>query len=141
MLGQPLAVVSLLFLGTSVVAPMEGAYVSGIINTLRALGTVFGGAVIGQLMAVRGRFHSEMLLDQAALQLGRPDTSGIPLDGLARIVAEQSSVLAAADIYRIFAVLALLLIPFVLGLQYIPAPTTPPAPHPAPAGAPATATP
>ncbi|MGU1969258.1 MFS transporter [Pseudomonas aeruginosa] len=139
-MGQPLAVVSLLFLGTSVVAPMEGAYVSGIINTLRALGTVFGGAVIGQLMAVRGRFHSEMLLDQAARQLGRPEAFGTPLDGLARIVAEQSSVLAAADIYRIFGVLALLLIPFVLGLQYIPAPTTTPAARPAPASVPANAT-
>lgn len=135
--GQPLAVVSLLFLGTSVVVPMEGAYVSGIINTLRALGTVFGGAIIGQLMSVRGRFHSEMLLDQAARQMGRPDAIGAPVDGLARIVTEQSSVLAAADIYRIFAVVALLLIPCVLSLHYIPAPTMmPPPPRPVPAGTP-----
>src|SRR3546814_816819 len=65
--GQPMAVVSLLFLCTSVVHPSEGPYVSGNINTLRALGSVFGGAVVGQLVTVRQRFHAEMLLDHAAL--------------------------------------------------------------------------
>lgn len=114
-IGQPLAVVSLLFLGTSVVAPMEGPYVSGIINTLRALGTVLGGAVTGQIMALRGRFHHEMLLDIVA-RFGhdQPDVAGM--------VAEQSAVLAAADVYRIFAVVALLLIPLVLCLERIAAP-------------------
>src|SRR3546814_1551685 len=62
-----MAVVSLLFLCTSVVHPSEGPYVSGNINTLRALGSVFGGAVVGQLVTVRQRFHAEMLLDHAAL--------------------------------------------------------------------------
>src|SRR3546814_6823986 len=57
--GQPMAVVSLLFLCTSVVHPSEGPYVSGNINTQRALGSVFGGAVVGQLVTVRQRFHAE----------------------------------------------------------------------------------
>src|SRR3546814_8999680 len=73
--GQPMAVVSLLFLCTSVVHPSEGPYVSGNINTLRALGSVFGGAVVGQLVTVRQRFHAEMLLDHAAL-VG----NSVPLD-------------------------------------------------------------
>lgn len=129
--GQPLAVVPLLFLATSVVAPMEGAYVSGIVNTLRALGTVCGGAVIGELTTLRGQFHAEMLLDQAGRLLPRWPGDAMP-GALAGIVAEQASVLAAADIYRVFAVAALALIPFVLALQYIPAPkTTLPAPAPA----------
>ena len=51
------------FLATSVVRPSEGPYVSGTINTLRALGSLIGGAVVGQFLTVRGRFHGEMLLD------------------------------------------------------------------------------
>lgn len=137
--GQPLAVVPLLFLATSVVAPMEGAYVSGIVNMLRALGTVCGGAVIGELTTLRGQFHAEMLLDEAARLLPRWPAHVGP-SALAGILAEQASVLAAADIYRVFAVVALVLIPFVLALQYIPAPVVPP-PPPASAPVPPLATP
>jgi DHA2 family multidrug resistance protein len=128
-IGQPLAIISLLFLATSVVLPMEGPYVAGIVNTFRAFSSVLGGAVIGQLMAVRGHFHSEMLLDYAGHALARLPASDSG-DTLATIVAQQASVLAAADIYRLFGLLALLLIPVVLKLQHIPAPVvrTPPAP-------------
>lgn len=45
-IGQPMAVVSMLFLATSVVQPMEGPYVSGFVNTLRALSTLLGGALV-----------------------------------------------------------------------------------------------
>src|SRR3546814_18903084 len=61
--GQPMAVVSLLFLCTSVVHPSEGPYVSGNINTLRARGSVFGGAMFGQLEPIRHRFNADMLTD------------------------------------------------------------------------------
>jgi len=117
--GQPLAVVSLLFLGTSVVQPMEGAYVSGIINTLRAFATLFGNAVVGRLLTVRTDFHHEMLLDQAGRAAGVSDVAA-----LAQTLAEQASVLATADAYRVLGALALLLIPFVLSLQYIAAPSS-----------------
>ncbi|UZE21472.1 MFS transporter [Pseudomonas sp. B21-056] len=125
--GQPMAVVSMLFLITSVVQPPEGPYVSGTINTLRAFGSLFGAAVIGQLMTVRGRFHGEMLLDQAALAgnaLVVPEPSS-----LMGIVSQQALVLSIADAYRVLGVLALLMIPLVLRLTYIPAPVlTPPSP-------------
>lgn len=115
--GQPMAVVSMLFLITSVVQPPEGPYVSGTINTLRAFGSLVGVAVVGQLITVRGRFHGEMLLDQAALAAipGPPELMGI--------VSQQSLVLSIADAYRVLGVLALCLIPLVLRLTYIPAPT------------------
>jgi DHA2 family multidrug resistance protein len=119
--GQPMAVVSMLFLATSVVQPQEGPYVSGTVNTLRALGSLIGAAVVGQLMTVRGRFHAEMLLDHAALVGNslpvRPEPSQ-----LMSIIGQQSLVLAVADAYCVLGVLALLLIPFVLQLTYIPAP-------------------
>jgi len=120
-IGQPMAVVSLLFLGTSVVQPMEGPYVAGIINTLRAFGTLFGSATVGRFITLRSDFHHEMLLDQAGQALARTSTSP-DLSSLAKALAEQASTLAMADAYRLLGGLCLLLIPFVLLLQYIPAP-------------------
>ena len=120
-LGQPMAVVSMLFLATSVVRPSEGPYVSGTINTLRALGSLIGGAVVGQFLTVRGRFHGEMLLDHAAL--AESSLSSVPEPSpLMGIIGQQALVLSVADAYRALGVLALLLIPFVLRLTYIPAP-------------------
>ncbi|WP_111892327.1 MFS transporter [Acinetobacter sp. MB5] len=124
--GQPLAVVSMLFLATSVVQPMEGPFVSGIVNTLRALGTVFGSGVIGQFLSYRTKLHSEDLIDQAALQ-NIPDHA---VTQLASQISEQATVLATADIYRVFACLALIMIPVVLCMQYIPAPKVPAPPAP-----------
>lgn len=120
--GQAMAVVSMLFLATSVVQPMEGLFVAGIVNTLRALGSVVGGALVNLMMTERGDFHSEMLLDT----IGRaPETmQGSSIEGLLQWVGEQSSVLATADLYRILGILAACLIPLALCLQYIPAPKT-----------------
>ncbi|CAA2109883.1 MFS transporter [Variovorax paradoxus] len=116
-MGQPMAVVSMLFLMTSVVQPAEGPFISGTINTLRAFGSLLGGAVVGELTTVRARFHAEMLLDQAGLA----GAASSP-DRLAAIVGQQSQVLATADAYRALGVLALLMIPVVLRMTHIPAP-------------------
>ncbi|SEL39019.1 Major Facilitator Superfamily protein [Roseateles sp. YR242] len=129
--GQPLAVVPLLFLATSVVQPMEGPSVSGLVNMLRALGTVSGGAFIGEMLARRQRFHAEMLLDTAASALpalGQGAAHGVGAAGLSGTIAAQAAVLATADVYRIFGTLALVLVPVVLRLQHIPAPMTTPPP-------------
>jgi DHA2 family multidrug resistance protein len=128
-MGQPMAVVSMLFLITSVVQPHEGPYVSGAINTLRALGSVLGAAVVGQLLTVRGRFHAEMLLGQAAL-VGNYVPDSLEPGQLMRIVSQQSLVLSIADAYRVLGVLALLLIPIVLRLNYIPPPDLRPVSRP-----------
>jgi DHA2 family multidrug resistance protein len=122
--GQPMAVISMLFLATSVVQPVEGPYVSGSINTLRAFGSLAGAAVVGQFMTVRSRFHAELLLDHAAL-VGTslpvlPDPSQLMI-----IINQESLVLAIADAYRVLGMLALLLIPLVLRLTYISAPGMP----------------
>jgi DHA2 family multidrug resistance protein len=77
-------------------------------------------------MTVRGRFHGDMLLDQAALAgnaLVVPEPSA-----LMGIVSQQSLVLSIADAYRVLGVLALLMIPLVLRLAYIPAPVLTPSP-------------
>jgi DHA2 family multidrug resistance protein len=119
-IGQPMAVVSMLFLSTSVVQPMEGAYVSGIVNTIRAFGSLFSGAFIGQLMTFRGAFHNEMLLDNFGRWFSQPLSMISIVDN--NIIAEQSAVLSIADVYLIFAIIALILIPCVYCLQHISAP-------------------
>ncbi|WP_288254914.1 MFS transporter [uncultured Hydrogenophaga sp.] len=123
-LGLPLAIVPLLFLATSVVQPAEGPSVAGIVNTFRAFGAVLGGAIVGQLGWVRGRFHEEALLGHAGLQLSRLPQSTPGLDALAQVVAQQAGVLAAADVYLALGVMALLLVPLVLRLQHVPAQQT-----------------
>nr|BFE97472.1 hypothetical protein GCM10020185_80080 [Pseudomonas brassicacearum subsp. brassicacearum] len=120
-LGQPMAVVSMLFLITSVVQPAEGPYVSGTINTLRAFGSLAGAAAVAQLITVRGRFHGEMLLDQGALAGNSLAFVPEPAQ-LMSLIGQQSLVLSIADAYRVLGLLALLLIPLVLRLTYIPAP-------------------
>jgi DHA2 family multidrug resistance protein len=121
-LGQPMAVVAMLFLATSVVQPQEGPYVSGVVNMLRAFGSLAGAAVVGQLLTVRGRFHADTLLDHAGLVVNAlapgPDPS--ELMGMA---SQQALVLSVADAYRVLGILALLLIPLALCLTYIPSPT------------------
>jgi len=119
--GQPMAVVSLLFLATSVVQPIEGPYVSGSINALRAFGSLAGAALVGQLMTVRSRFHLEMLLDQSALANNTHPT--VPATStLTPVFGQQALVLAVGDTFVVLGLLALLLIPLVLQLTYIPAP-------------------
>jgi DHA2 family multidrug resistance protein len=64
-----------------------------------------------------------MALDHAALQAphGLPTP---PARVLGAWVGQEAAVLSAADVYRLAAVLTLILIPVVLRLQRIPAPVT-----------------
>ena len=124
-LGQPMAVVSLLFLSTSVVQPAEGPFISGMINMLRAFGAAMGSALITQMMLERGRFHSEMLLDnlgRAAGALGLRDDQVVALSDT---VATQATTLATADAYRVLGVLALVLIPLALCFNRVAPPRLP----------------
>ncbi|SFI32233.1 Major Facilitator Superfamily protein [Collimonas sp. OK307] len=118
--GQPMAVVSLLFLCTSVVQPLEGPYVAGIINTLRAFGSLLGGAIVTHFLTLRERFHSDMLLDHVG-----HSTGNFPLvtNGLANAVREQAFILAASDSYLMLGAIALLLIPLVLCLNRVQTPS------------------
>ena len=120
-IGQPMAVVSMLFLITSVVRPEEGPFLSGTINALRAFGSLLGAAVVGQFNTVRARFHAEMLLDHAGL-VGNALPNPPEPSQLMGLIGQQSLVLSIADAYRVLGVLALLMIPLVLRLNHIPAP-------------------
>lgn len=125
-IGQPMAVISTLFLATSVVQPMEGPVISGIVNVLRALGTVSGAAIVERLIVVREHVHANVLLDRAV----RVGAGVEPLHGgangslphLAERIVHQAFVLSIADAYLVLGLLAVALVPFVLNLQYIKPP-------------------
>lgn len=54
-IGQPMAMVGMLFLIVSVVQPMEGPFLAGMVNIVRVTSTILAGALLGQLNIVRGR--------------------------------------------------------------------------------------
>ncbi|MCW5662884.1 MAG: hypothetical protein KIT35_03540 [Piscinibacter sp.] len=120
-LGQPMALVSLLFLVTGVVQPTEGPFVAGTVNTLRALGLLLGGTLIAQLLTTRRRFHTEMLLDHAGAA-GNAWPQAPEPSMLIGLIGQQSLVLSVADAYRALGVVCLLMIPLVLVLMYLPPP-------------------
>ncbi|MBB3228222.1 DHA2 family multidrug resistance protein [Luteibacter sp. Sphag1AF] len=113
-IGQPMAVVSMLFLATSVVQPMEGPFVSGIINMLRALGTLIGSTLVTRLLISREHFHNHALVDQLGRSAAPVDE---PMAHLAHAIGEQALVLSIADLFRLLGAAALVLIPAVLCLQ------------------------
>lgn len=130
--GQPMAIIALLFLVTSVVQPREGPYASGTVDTLRALGSRAGAALVGQLVTVRGRYRGDMLLDRAALA-GAPLSLAPEPGKLAGIASQQALVLSLADAFRVLGLLAIPLVPVVLRLATIPAPQGRAGPFPSPA--------
>lgn len=124
-IGQPLAMVAMLFLIVSVVQPMEGPYLAGLVNIVRVISTVVAGALINQLNLIRTRTHYESLRDQAGNLSAQWAGFHPSPDSLTALVVRQSSVLAVADVYRVIGLVALLMIPLVLKFQYIPAPVVP----------------
>lgn len=134
-IGQPLAMVSMLFLIVGAVQPAEGPFLAGLINIVRVISSILGGAFIGQLNFDRSSFHFERLRDQSAHMMASWAGFDTPSAELLASIGRQAGVLAAADVYRVIGVLALLLIPAVLKLTHVPAPRLPSPPPAAPKAA------
>lgn len=123
-IGQPMTVVSMLFLSTSVVQPMEGPFVAGLVNTLRAFATLLGVALIGHFEELRAAGHSMHLVERWGLVRNLlPHPPGAA--EAASLINEQAAVLAVADAYRLLGALAFLLVPYAALFRFIPAPTLP----------------
>ncbi|WP_226584501.1 MFS transporter [Acuticoccus sediminis] len=123
--GQPMAVVSMLFLATSVVHPMEGPHIAGFVNTLRAISSLLGAAMVNRLMEVREHFHSYILVDRfGAIGQSLPSTPDIA--ALSSAINAQVVTLATADVYRVLGAVAFVLVPLALLMQFVPAPNTTP---------------
>jgi DHA2 family multidrug resistance protein len=115
-----MAVVSMLFLATSVVQPSEGPFVSGLVNVLRAFATLLGSTLVGSFLIDRTAAHQRGLVDR----VGRLGMDGVDLGALGERIGHQAFTLAIADAYRMLGLLALLLIPATFFMTYIPAPNT-----------------
>ena len=120
--GQAMAIVAMLFLATSVVQPTEGPFVAGTINMMRALGSLVGNALIDQFFHLRQNFHSEMLVDRIGQFSGTISLNPGDLAALTHSTRQQAFVLANADSYLMLGAFAVLLIPFVLCMDYVAAP-------------------
>ncbi len=127
--GQPLAIIPMLFLTTSVVAPSEGPFIAGLVNTLRAFGTLAGVALVGRLEVVREHLHMTVLSDRLGLVINHlPSQADVA--GAGAVISAQATALTNADVYRVLGVLALAVVPAGLLFQHIPAPgSEPAAPH------------
>lgn len=101
-IGQPLVVVPLLFLITTVVNPTEGPAIAGLINILRVFSATIVSASVGQISAVRGRFHSEMLLDTSGRYILQTAQNGIDTSTLGQLITQQVSIKAYSDVYMFF---------------------------------------
>lgn len=129
--GQPMAIVSMLFLATSVVQPMEGPYIAGFVNTLRSVSSLVGGAIVNRLLEVREHFHSYILVDRFGI-IGKNLPQVTDTTALTNAFNAQVLALATADVYRVLGILALALVPLALMMQFIPAPNSRPQALPIP---------
>ncbi|WP_371420024.1 MFS transporter [Tardiphaga sp.] len=123
-IGQPLTVVSMLFLSTSVVQPIEGPFIAGLVNTLRVLGTIIGAAVVGRIELVRDHFHSSVIIDRYGAIAGTLP-HGAPAVSLARAIAVQVSALTTSDVYAVLGTIALAIALAAALFKYVPAPSLP----------------
>lgn len=108
--GQALAIISTLFIATSVVAPMEGPFVSGMVNTLRAFGTLLGGTVIGSSLEHRVTAHFHAIVER----LGRLGMTIADPEHTMHGLATEAFTLGVADLYRMLAVFTCAVIPLTL---------------------------
>lgn len=98
----------------------------GIVNVLRALGTLAGDAMLDRILTVRERMHANVILDSAvnvgAISAHAAGSTFGQLPEIAERISEQAFVLSIADGYLVLGALAVVLIPLVLNLQYIKPP-------------------
>ncbi len=96
--GQPLIMLPLLLISTGTLQPKDAIAGSTVFNVVRTLAGTLGGAVIGAILTVRERVHSNTIADH--LVAGAPST--VHAQSLGSIAAEatrQATVMASADAY------------------------------------------
>nr|WP_082784396.1 MFS transporter [Gluconobacter thailandicus] len=118
--SQPMMVISILMLATMGLGPADGPFISGMFNMTKGFANAIAAGVIAALLRRREQYHSTMLLDTYGYNQNALDGMGDPMSTLLaphiadpdRLtwntqvllhgkVAEQSLVLACADIYYV----------------------------------------
>jgi DHA2 family multidrug resistance protein len=113
--GQPLIMVPLIVIATATLQPKDGIGGSTLFNVLRSLAGSVGGAVVGAILTVRERVHSNIIVDH--LVIGAPSSVQAQAAGsLAGAVRRQATTMAVADAYGWIGVITLgaMVIPLVL---------------------------
>ncbi|MBV9747175.1 MAG: MFS transporter [Acetobacteraceae bacterium] len=100
--GYPLVLISLLLCVTSVLQPQDAISGSTLFNVIRVLAGNFGGAIMGGIVTVRQRVHSNIIASDAvtgAFGTVQREREAGGLSGLSSEVHRQAYVMAYADAY------------------------------------------
>nr|WP_259294924.1 MFS transporter [Paraburkholderia sp. DHOC27] len=140
-LAQPMVIIGILMGVTTGLPPTEGPFASAMFNTVKTFSAAVATAILEGVGTAREHFHSAMLVDRLGntplvQHLGNnPFAGGQTIEAshgfeeLARRIHEQAEVLTSADLYLVmagFAIVFLLVIPFLPVRIYPPWSTTPP---------------
>jgi DHA2 family multidrug resistance protein len=130
--AQPMVIMGILMGVTTGLPPTEGPFASAMFNTLKTFSAAVATGLIEGLGTAREHFHSSMLVDQLGnnmLVTGQSVDAVKSLGELAHRVHEQAVVLTSADLYRVMAgiaVVLLLVVPVLPVRIYPPWSMTPP---------------
>ncbi len=100
--GYPLVLISLLLCVTSVMQPQDAISGSTLFNVIRVLAGNFGSAILGGIVTVRQRVHSNIIASDAvtgAFGTVQRESEAGGLSGLSSEVRRQAYVMAYADAY------------------------------------------
>ncbi len=96
--GQPLIMVPLIVISTSTLQMKDAIAGGTLFNVVRTLAGSIGGAVVGAILTVRERVHSNAIVEH--LVAGAPSTvEAQRMGGLAAEARRQAETMAAADAY------------------------------------------
>lgn len=132
-IAQPMVIMSILMGVTTGLPSTEGPFASAMFNTVKTFSAAIATGLIEGVGTAREHFHSSMLVDQLgdrALVASPGLDVPYALAQLAHRIHEQAVVLTSADLYRLMACVALvllLLVPVLPVRIYPPWSTTPPA--------------
>jgi DHA2 family multidrug resistance protein len=93
--GQPLIMVPLVVISTSTLQMTDAIAGATLFNVVRTLAGSIGGAVIGGILVVRERVHSNTIVDHLAA--GSATVQARPLGALAGAVRRQATTMAITD--------------------------------------------
>ncbi|GAB7524827.1 MFS transporter [Paraburkholderia sp. 2C] len=114
--AQPMVIMCILMGVTTGLPPTEGPFASAVFNSLKTFSAAVATGLIEGLGTAREHFHSSMLVDHVGnnmLVTSQSVDIAHGLGELAHRIHEQAVVLTSADLYRVMAGVALLLLMLV----------------------------
>jgi MFS transporter, DHA2 family, multidrug resistance protein len=114
--AQPMVIMCILMGVTTGLPPTEGPFASAMFNSLKTFSAAIATGLLEGLGTAREHFHSSMLVDRLGnnmLVTGQSIDAAHGLGELAHRVHEQAVVLTSADLYRVMAGVALVLLALV----------------------------